>query len=74
VPAATPDAVVAQLNAAVGKTLAHPATVEHYGRLGLSVPDAAERTPQGATALMRSELVRWRQVLEAAGVRPAGEI
>lgn len=67
---ATPDAVVDKLNAAVNRILRQPEVVDRYAKLGLVQPAAAERTSAGATALINSELVRWRRLLTEAGIKP----
>jgi tripartite-type tricarboxylate transporter receptor subunit TctC len=66
-PPATPRPVVDRLNRALLATLADPAVTRRMVELG-SLPATGERTtPEGAQALWRSEIARWKPLLEAAG-------
>jgi len=64
-PAATPPAVVAKLNAAIGKALQSDKVREQLGFLGVK-PEAT--TPDGMRAFVSSEIERWKGVVEKAGI------
>jgi hypothetical protein len=38
--------------------------------MGLAVPDATQRTTQGAEKLLAGEVARWQKLLSEAGVKP----
>jgi len=64
-PAATPPAVVAKLNAAIGKALQSDKVKEQLGFLGVK-PEAT--TPDGMRTFVASEIERWRGVVDKAGL------
>lgn len=64
-PAATPREVIAILNAHVVKALNAPDTVKRLAEAGA---EAAPSTPAEFGALLKSETVRWAQVIRDAGV------
>ena len=66
-PTGTPEDVIARLNAAMQKVSADPQVRERLDGLGLEV---AFSTPQELDTFGRSELAKWRQVIEAAGIQP----
>src|SRR5262245_47251066 len=66
VPAATPKAIVARLNAEVNKTLAEPAVRDKLPDLGLIV---AGGTPGQFAEHIRKESVRWADVVKRANVK-----
>ncbi|MCC7485932.1 MAG: hypothetical protein IT529_13230 [Burkholderiales bacterium] len=65
VPAATPKAVIARLNAEVNKALATPALAERLPELGLQV---AGGTPEFGEHIRR-EAARWAGVVKKAGIK-----
>lgn len=67
VPAKTPPAVVAKLNAEIVRALKNPA-VEQRLRADGSAP--VGNTAQEMTDVVRGDLVRWRKIVKEAGIRP----
>ena len=66
-PARTPAAVIALLNAEIARALQTPAL---KARLDAEGAEAAPTTPEAFGALIASEIVRWKPVIEQAGMRP----
>ena len=67
VPAATPPANIAKLNAAIAKAAASPELRERYAAAGLE----PVHTPQADfTAYIRDDIAKWRKVVAAAGLTP----
>jgi tripartite-type tricarboxylate transporter receptor subunit TctC len=67
VPAKTPPAIVAKLNAAMGKVLQTPELKE---KLLLQGAEAASNTPAEFEQLIRSELKQWEYVIREAKITP----
>ena len=68
VPKATPEAIVARLNAAVVDALANPAVRSRLADLGQQIPPLEHQTPRALGALQRAEAEKWWPILKAAGV------
>jgi tripartite-type tricarboxylate transporter receptor subunit TctC len=66
-PARTPAAVIALLNAEVGRALQMPALKT---RLDAEGADAAPTTPDAFGALIVNEIARWKPVIEQSRMRP----
>jgi tripartite-type tricarboxylate transporter receptor subunit TctC len=66
-PAATPDAVIARLDAALRATVANKDARERLAALGV---DLAGDTPEEFGAFLRSQHAYWGETLRAAGIRP----
>src|SRR5262249_5463123 len=66
VPKKTPAAIVERLNADILNVLATPAMTEVLSAQGL---DAAGGTPAQFDKLIREEIVKWRKLVQAAGIR-----
>ncbi len=66
VPAATPDAAVARLNAVVNEALATPELVARLAELG-SAPTPG--SPDAFAELLRFERRQWAEAVRAAGIR-----
>lgn len=66
-PKATPREVVQRLNAEVRKALASPDLQQRFAGLSLSVTPSS---PEELDALIKSEAVRWAEVIRRAGIRP----
>ena len=62
-PAATPRPIIAKLNAALRTALADRKVQKTYAEGGLDFYPADEETPEAAAALLKSEIVRWGQVV-----------
>ena len=69
VPAGTPDAVVAKLNAAFNEALADPATRAKLVELGF-VPVGGKGSDYGE--VIRSEVAKWRKVIKDSNIPPPG--
>jgi tripartite-type tricarboxylate transporter receptor subunit TctC len=65
-PAATPREIVQRLNAEVRRALAAPDLQQRFGELSLSVTPSS---PEELDALIKSEAVRWSDVIRHAGIR-----
>jgi len=65
-PANTPKPIVAKLNAALNAVLKDRAFIEFLSQRG-AVPEPG--TPEDFDRFIKSELAKWRQVIEAAGVK-----
>jgi tripartite-type tricarboxylate transporter receptor subunit TctC len=66
-PKATPREVVQRLNAEVRKALAAPDLQQRFAQLSLSVTPSS---PEELDTLIKSEAVRWAEVIRRAGIRP----
>lgn len=66
-PAATPRDIVRRLNAEVRRALAAPDLQQRFAELSLSVDPSS---PEELDALIKSEAVRWGEVIRRAGIRP----
>jgi tripartite-type tricarboxylate transporter receptor subunit TctC len=69
-PKATPAALVARLNAAVVETLADPATQARLTKLGVEIPPKDQQTPAVLRAFLKTEIDKWRPIIEAANIKP----
>ena len=67
VPAGTPAAVIANLNAEINAVLKQGAIAAQLEKLGMQT---ATGTPERFGALIRSELARWTRVVKVANIRP----
>ena len=65
-PAATPREIVQKLNAEVRKALARPDLQQRFAELSLSVTPSS---PEELDALIKSEAVRWGEVIQRANIR-----
>jgi tripartite-type tricarboxylate transporter receptor subunit TctC len=65
-PAGTPAAIVAKINADINEALRDPAIL---ARLPEFSAEPIGGTPEQTAAYMREEVARWRNVINAAGVR-----
>jgi len=66
-PARTPPAVIALLNAEIGRALQTPAL---KNRLDAEGAEAAPTTPDAFGALIADEIARWKPVVEQSRMRP----
>jgi tripartite-type tricarboxylate transporter receptor subunit TctC len=66
-PAGTPRPIVEKLNQALAAIANSAAFRERTAKLGF---DAFGSTPEEFTAFTGSELAKWRQLIQAAGIRP----
>jgi tripartite-type tricarboxylate transporter receptor subunit TctC len=65
-PAGTPREIVQRLNAEVRKALAAPDLQQRFAELSLSVTPSS---PEELDALIKSEAVRWGEVIQRANIR-----
>ncbi len=66
-PAGTPRPIVQKLNQALAAIADSPGFRERSAKLGF---DAFGSTPEAFAAFTGSELAKWRQLIQAAGIRP----
>lgn len=66
-PAATPPAVVAQLNRAMNEVLAEPETITKLREMGA---DPIGGTPEQALKLMRDDQAKWHKVIKEVDIKP----
>ncbi len=62
-PGGTPEPVIKTLNAALQKTVADPAIVKAWAAQDVTVFPADQRSPEAASAFLKSEIARWGQVI-----------
>jgi tripartite-type tricarboxylate transporter receptor subunit TctC len=62
-PAGTPDAVIKMLNSALQETVSDPAIVKAWAVQDVSAFPMDQRSPAAASALLRSEIARWGEVI-----------
>lgn len=67
VPARTPPAVVAKLNAEIVRALKHPAVEQ---RLRTDGSEPVGNSVQEMTNVVKSDLQRWRKIVKEAGIKP----
>jgi len=68
-PKATPNDIVAKLNAAIMEALADPMVRRRLADLGLEIFPHEKWTPEALAAFHRSEIEKWWPIIKAAGVR-----
>lgn len=68
-PKGTPKDIVDRLNAAATAALADPAVRKRMDELGLDIPTPEQMKPASFAVFQKAELVYWKPILEAAGVR-----
>jgi tripartite-type tricarboxylate transporter receptor subunit TctC len=64
-PARMPPEIVATLNAAIRRSLDRPGVTQRFAEAGF---EAFASTPQELDGYVRAEIVRWRELIEAAGI------
>jgi tripartite-type tricarboxylate transporter receptor subunit TctC len=69
VPKATPQDVVARLNAAAVAALASPTVRERLSALGHAIRPLDQQTPVALAAFQRAEIEKWWPVIKAAGIK-----
>ena len=62
-PAGTPDSIIGALNKALQNAVSDPALVKIWTAEDVSVFPSDQRSPAAASALLRSEIDRWGQVI-----------
>jgi tripartite-type tricarboxylate transporter receptor subunit TctC len=69
VPAATPKPVIDKLNAVLQGVMDDPAIVKAWAYTGVTPYPKDQRSPQAAQALLRSEIMRWSQVVRENDIK-----
>ena len=65
-PARTSRAIVDKTNAEINRVLKSPALVQRFAAVGL---EPAGNSPDEFAKMIRSEIVKWRKVVQSAGIR-----
>jgi tripartite-type tricarboxylate transporter receptor subunit TctC len=65
-PAKTPKPIITKLNREIGDILRDPAAQEMFLKQGVA---AAPGTPEELGDWVKSELVRWTPIIQAAGIK-----
>jgi len=68
-PKATPDAVIATLNAAVVETLADPAVRQRFDHLGMEIPARDQLTSEALAVHHKAEIEKWWPIIKAANIK-----
>lgn len=68
VPAGTPPEIVERLNRAARTALRDPDVLARLATSGIETPSDDHQSPAGATRLLRSEIERWRPLIQGLGV------
>jgi tripartite-type tricarboxylate transporter receptor subunit TctC len=71
VPAGTPKGVIDKLNAVLREAMDDPAIVRSWADTGVTPFDKDQRSPQAAQAQLRSEIVRWGEVVRENNIQPS---
>jgi tripartite-type tricarboxylate transporter receptor subunit TctC len=71
VPGGAPKGVVDKLSAVLREVMDDPAIVRSWAETGVTPFDKDERSPQAAQALLKSEIVRWSQVVRENNIQPS---
>jgi len=67
-PKSTPEPIVRRLNAAMSQALDTPWVRERLEKLGLEVPEPAQRTPEYLASFLEREIKKWAAPIKASGV------
>jgi len=68
VPAGTPRPIIDRLNAALKQSYANPKVQDAFAKNGMEVYPASEQTPEAASAMLKSEIKRWGDVIRANNI------
>jgi tripartite-type tricarboxylate transporter receptor subunit TctC len=68
-PRATPEEVVAKLNAAVVNALADPGVRQRLAELGQDIFASDQQTPRAFGAFHKAEIEKWWPIIKAAGIK-----
>src|SRR6516162_4320032 len=69
VPKATPNDIIAKLNAAVVAALGDPAVRQRFSNLGQEIFPCEQQTPEALRALQKAEIDKWWPIVKAANVK-----
>ena len=67
VPKATSRQIINQISSATRKALAEPELRQIY--LGSGIEPSSDSSPEGATQLLKNEIVRWKPIVEQIGLK-----
>ena len=68
-PKATPQPIIAKINAAIVESLADPGVRTKLGDLGQEIPPREQQTPEALRAHHKAEIEKWWPVIKAAGIK-----
>ena len=68
-PKATPNDIVAKLNAAVGAALADAAVRQRFRDQGQEIPPSERQTPEALRGHQKAEIEKWWPIVKAAGIK-----
>ncbi len=68
VPAGTPRPVIDRLNAVLRESFGNAKVRDAFVKNGMTAYPAAEQTPEAATAMLKSEIKRWGDVIRANNI------
>ena len=68
-PKATPNAVIAKLNAAVVEASADPAVRARLADFGYEIFPREQQTPEALAAFHKAEIEKWWPIIKAAGIK-----
>jgi tripartite-type tricarboxylate transporter receptor subunit TctC len=69
VPKATPQEMIAKLNAAIVDALGDPAVRARLADLGQDIPPREQQTPEALGAYHKAEIEKWWPIIRAAGIK-----
>ena len=69
VPKATPQPIIAKLNAAVRDALADAAVRKRLANLGQEIPAVKQQTPEALRAMQQAEIEKWRPIVKAEHIK-----
>ncbi len=68
-PKATPNDIIAKLDASVTRALADPAVRQRLAAIGQDIPPPEQQTPEGLRVYQKAEADKWWPIIKAAGIR-----
>jgi tripartite-type tricarboxylate transporter receptor subunit TctC len=68
-PTGTPQPIIQQLNAALRQTLADARVQDAFTKAGMELYPADQETPEIATAMLKSEIARWGDVIRSNNIQ-----
>jgi tripartite-type tricarboxylate transporter receptor subunit TctC len=68
-PAGTPQPIIDKVNAALRHALADAKAKDAFAKAGMELYPAGQETPEIATAMLKSEIKRWGDVIRANNIQ-----